>query len=154
MPYPVPMYPFVPIEKPTALRLTGPPKFVFCVHVLLSGSYSQKSFLNVVPVYPVPIYPFVPIEKPTASHLAIPPKSAFCVHVLLSKSYSQKSLYSVPSNPVPIYNFVPIVNPTAPLLAVPPKSAFCVHWENTEVIVKIIDIKRKIIFSFFYKRLL
>ena len=83
---PVPIYPLVPMLKPTAACLPVPPKSVFCVQVLVDGLYSQKAT-----TYPVPIYPFVPIPKPTAACLAVPPKSVFWAQVLAEGSYSQKS---------------------------------------------------------------
>src|SRR3989442_783816 len=80
-----PIYPFVPIEKPTPHDPAVPPKSVFCIQIFAAGSYSQKSFVLYGEVLwvPVPIYPFIQIEKPTATSLAVPPKSAFCVQMLL-----------------------------------------------------------------------
>src|SRR5256885_5989153 len=72
------MYPLLSKEKPMAYLLAVPPKSDFCVHTLVTGSYSQKSFLLEPLVIPVPIYPLLPMEKPTAPHLAVPPKSDFC----------------------------------------------------------------------------
>src|SRR5258706_1874826 len=63
--YPVQMYPSPPMEKPQASLVPSPPTLAFCAHVLLCGSYCQKSFTP-LPLYPVPIYPLLPILKPTA----------------------------------------------------------------------------------------
>ena len=83
------------MEKPVAYDCPPPPKSAFCVHVLVAGSYSQKSAAPL----PVPIYPLLPMENPVADDCPPPPKLAFCVQVLVAGSYSQKS--DAP-DPVPI----------------------------------------------------
>src|SRR3990170_6640231 len=76
---PVPIYPFEPIENPTAEYLAVPPKFAFCVQESVGGSYIQISCFAAGPTStPIPIYPLQSIEKPVASSLATPPKLAFC----------------------------------------------------------------------------
>ena len=53
---PIPTYPLVPMEKPTAPLRTVPLKSVFCVQVFMLWSYSQKSF-KYEPEYPAPLNP-------------------------------------------------------------------------------------------------
>ena len=87
-PNPVPIYPFVPIEKETAACLASPGKDTFAVQVLAIWSNSQKSvWLTPLP-NPHPTYPFEPIEKPDKPSLPSPGYGVFTVQLSVEGSYS------------------------------------------------------------------